>query len=191
MSVLGVIDASLKMWAQVDLKKLVAYSTVQEMNLILFCFCLGNSVSAQLILLFVLAHTLLSTIFFGLVDSVYKRYGSRSVYAVKGVVQTLPLLAYVIFTCCLFFAGLPFTLKFVVEVYVFSQILHFNFFFLAVLIIICNWFGLVFFIKGWLGILFGTPTSLTFMGMSSGELTFYAINLLLLLMLSSYTFILF
>jgi formate hydrogenlyase subunit 3/multisubunit Na+/H+ antiporter MnhD subunit len=36
---LGVLDSSLKMWGQTDLKKLVAYGTVQEMNLIFLAFC--------------------------------------------------------------------------------------------------------------------------------------------------------
>lgn len=35
----GVIDSSLKMWGQTDLKKLVAYGTVQEMNIIFLVFC--------------------------------------------------------------------------------------------------------------------------------------------------------
>jgi formate hydrogenlyase subunit 3/multisubunit Na+/H+ antiporter MnhD subunit len=38
-AMLGVIDASLKMWGQTDLKKLVAYGTIQEMNLIYLVFC--------------------------------------------------------------------------------------------------------------------------------------------------------
>lgn len=190
-SVVGIIDSSLKMWSQVDLKKLVAYGTVQEMNLILFCFCLGNLVSIQLILLFILAHTLLSTIFFGLVDSIYKRFNSRSVYAVKGLSQTTPMLAYSIFICCLFFAGLPFTLKFIVEVYVFSQVMSFNFFFLLILILICNWFGLVFFTKNWLSTIFGTPTTAVYSDISVVEIVFYVISLSLLFLLSFYTFILF
>ena len=37
--VTGVVDASLKMWGQTDLKKLVAYATIQEMNLIFIAFC--------------------------------------------------------------------------------------------------------------------------------------------------------
>ena len=36
---IGVIDSSLKMWGQTDLKKLVAYGTIQEMNLIFLTFC--------------------------------------------------------------------------------------------------------------------------------------------------------
>jgi NADH:ubiquinone oxidoreductase subunit 4 (subunit M) len=37
--IMGVVDASLKMWSQTDLKKLVAYGTIQEMNLIYLIFC--------------------------------------------------------------------------------------------------------------------------------------------------------
>jgi len=36
---IGVVDSSLKMWGQSDLKKLVAYGTIQEMNLIYLVFC--------------------------------------------------------------------------------------------------------------------------------------------------------
>lgn len=36
---LGIIDSSLKMWGQTDLKKLVAYGTIQEMNIIYLVFC--------------------------------------------------------------------------------------------------------------------------------------------------------
>ena len=39
--IMGVLDASLKMWGQLDLKKLVAYGTVQEMNLIYIAFLWG------------------------------------------------------------------------------------------------------------------------------------------------------
>jgi len=35
---MGVIDASMKMWGQMDLKKLVAYGTVREMNIIYIAF---------------------------------------------------------------------------------------------------------------------------------------------------------
>ncbi len=35
--VVGVIDASLKLFSQTDLKKIVAYCTILEMNLIFMC----------------------------------------------------------------------------------------------------------------------------------------------------------
>ena len=41
-AMLGIVDASLKMWGQKILKKLVAYGTIQEMNLIYLTFCWGD-----------------------------------------------------------------------------------------------------------------------------------------------------
>jgi formate hydrogenlyase subunit 3/multisubunit Na+/H+ antiporter MnhD subunit len=37
--IIGIIDSSLKMWGQTDIKKLVAYGTIQEMNIIYLTFC--------------------------------------------------------------------------------------------------------------------------------------------------------
>ena len=37
--IVGIVDSSMKMWGQTDLKKLVAYGTVQEMNIIYLTFC--------------------------------------------------------------------------------------------------------------------------------------------------------
>jgi len=34
LAIVGVVDSSIKMWSQIDLKKLIAYTTVQEMNLL-------------------------------------------------------------------------------------------------------------------------------------------------------------
>jgi NADH:ubiquinone oxidoreductase subunit 5 (subunit L)/multisubunit Na+/H+ antiporter MnhA subunit len=36
---MGALDASYKMWAQTDLKKLVAYGTIQEMSMIYLVLC--------------------------------------------------------------------------------------------------------------------------------------------------------
>jgi formate hydrogenlyase subunit 3/multisubunit Na+/H+ antiporter MnhD subunit len=41
--VLGVLDASVKMWGQIDIKKLIAYATVQEMNIIYLLFVWGDA----------------------------------------------------------------------------------------------------------------------------------------------------
>ena len=38
-AILGILDASMKMWGQTDIKKLVAYGTIQEMNIIYLTFC--------------------------------------------------------------------------------------------------------------------------------------------------------
>lgn len=187
-AVIGVIDSSIKMWAQVDLKKLVAYGTIQEMNLILIGFSLATSSIIKAVSLFILAHTILSTIFFLFADSLYRRFNSRSTTSVRGLLQNYPFLGYTLFICCLFFAGLPFTLKFIVEVFIFLQVFNVNGVVAALLLIICNWFGIISFMKNWFVSLFGSSTFKQQLDISTRELCVYAILCILLIILSLLSF---
>lgn len=182
-AVVGVIDSSLKMWAQVDLKKLVAYGTVQEMNLILVGFILGSGSVVKAAALFILAHTILSTIFFLFADSLYRRFSARSTSSVRGLLQSMPGLGYVLFVCCLFFAGLPFTLKFVVEVFIFTQLFNISLGLVCTCLFICNWFGIISFMKNWFVPLFGSP-KVQSSDISYRELLVYSTLCILLVILS-------
>lgn len=185
LAVIGVLDSSFKMWSQVDLKKLVAYGTVQEMNLILIGFSLATSTAIKASSLFILAHTILSTIFFLMSDSLYRRFSSRSTSSIRGLTQSTPVLGYALFICCLFFAGLPFTLKFIVEVYIFINLFNLNAFLFTLTIIVCNWFGLVSFMKHWFGLLFGNPVQENINDLSYREFIIY-FSLCSLLIIISY-----
>jgi len=61
---IGIVDASLKMWGQTDLKKLVAYATIQEMGLVYLTLCFGDSSAIIGGFVFSVTHALLSAIFF-------------------------------------------------------------------------------------------------------------------------------
>lgn len=187
-SVFGIIDSSIKMWSQVDLKKLVAYGTIQEMNLILITFLIGTSNSIKSGSLFIIAHTLLSTIFFLLSDTIYRRFNTRTTYNTYGLLNNQSVLGYIIFICCIFFSGLPFTLKFIVEVYVYTQLFNTNFTLMFIIILICNWIGLVSFNKHWFYTLFGTPKNTILIDVSLRELYIYLILLVLLFLISFFSF---
>jgi len=64
----GICDVSLKFFTQVDIKKIVAYGTVQEMNLIYLGLLFFSKKSLVYVSLFTLTHAILSTIFFFLVE---------------------------------------------------------------------------------------------------------------------------
>ena len=189
LAVIGVIDSSIKMWSQVDLKKLVAYGTVQEMNLILLGFILGSNSIIKATSLFILAHTILSTIFFLLSDSLYKRFSSRSSTSVRGLLQNAPAFGYLLFICCLLFAGLPFTLKFIVEVYIFVQLFSINSSILTLMLFICNWFGLISFMKNWFIPLFGSNNLNKISDLSIREYFVYCTLCILLFLISYISYI--
>ena len=153
--IIGIVDSSLKMWGQTDLKKLVAYGTVQEMNIIYLTLCWGDSLNVVSGILFCITHALLSVLMFYLVDVIYRRYGSRSVVEVSGILQRTPNLAIAIFVMCIFFSGLPGTLKFTTEFYIFSSFFDFSPFSCLFTFFIANCLGLIGFSKCWFNSIFG------------------------------------
>ena len=151
----GAVDASLKMWGQTDLKKLVAYGTIQEMNLIYLVFLWGDTYSIVGGILFCFTHAFLSTLMFYVVDCVQRRFHSRSVVELSGILNVTPNLGIVILMMCVFYAGLPGTLKFVSEFYIFTGFLEISPFSCFLLMFICNVFGLIGFSKCWFNVTFG------------------------------------
>ena len=151
----SVFDSSLKMWGQNDLKKLVAYCTIQEMNLIFISFCFGDTNLIICGLVFCLTHAFLSSLMFFLVDCIYKRFHSRNVIEVCGLWVVTPNLALSVILMCVFFSGLPGTLKFIVEFILFIGIIDYSFLFCLLFLFVANYLGLVGFTKNWFNAIFG------------------------------------
>lgn len=154
---IGAVDSSLKMWGQIDIKKLVAYCTIQEMNLILLMFLLGDSSSTICGIVFSAAHAFLSAFMFYLVDCIYRRFHSRSIYSVQGLLQVVPNLGIFIIIMCVLYAGLPGTIKFSCEFFIFSTLLENSWLSCIFLMFIVNVLGLIGFSKVWFNIIFGLP----------------------------------
>lgn len=158
--IIGVIDASIKMWGQTDLKKLIAYSTVQEMNLIYLAFCWGDTLAIWGGLLFCITHAFLSSLLFYTVDCVQRRFHTRSVIELSGLLTITPNLGTVIFFNSIFYSGLPGTLKFLSEIYIYSGLAELTPLSLIILMVGCNFLGLIGFCKCWFNVLFGMTAKL-------------------------------
>ena len=153
--IFGVIDSSLKMWGQTDLKKLVAYGTIQEMNLIFLVFCWGDSTAIIIGIIFSATHAFLSALMFFLVDCLYRRFHTRSLVEINGLLHLTPNLGVSILAMCVFFAGLPGTIKFISEFYLFSNFLEISSLACFLLMFLANVLGLIGFSKCWFNAVFG------------------------------------
>lgn len=154
-TIMGVIDASLKMWGQIDLKKLVAYGTVQEMNLIYISFLWGDTNLFIGGILFCVTHAFLSSLMFYLVDCIQRRYHTRIVSEISGILHTTPNLGISILFMQIFYSGLPGTLKFLSEFYIFSGLINTCPLIVVIILIIANFLGLIGFSKCWFNVTFG------------------------------------
>jgi len=155
--VMGIADSSIKMWHQTDVKKLIAYTTVQEMNMLVLPLFWATDASELVVSLFIVTHCLLSTLLFFTVDILTKRFHTRTVTNITGVIQVMPIFGVCMIITLLLFSGLPFTIKFFIEVSVFNLLLSLNPEITLFIIVIANWVGLIGFSKIWLNLLFGKP----------------------------------
>ena len=154
-AIIGVLDASLKMWGQIDLKKLVAYGTIQEMSLLYLVFIWGDTMCFLGGIMLCITHSLLSSLMFFTVDCIQKRYKSRLVSEISGMLHTTPNLGICILIMVVLYSGLPGTLKFISELYIYSGLLEVAPFTCVVLLFGSNFLGLVGFSKCWFNTVFG------------------------------------
>jgi NADH-quinone oxidoreductase subunit M len=91
LSIIGIIFASLNAIRQTDLKRIIAYSSIAHMNLIvlgLFCF---NSIGLEGAILQSISHGFVSGALFFLVGVLYDRYHTRLLFYYGGFVHMMPI----------------------------------------------------------------------------------------------------
>ena len=159
--VIGIVDAVFKLFYQIDLKKLVAYSTVVEMHWLTMCVVSGQSNLMLASFCMLISHALLSTNSFLLVDAVARRFKSRLITEVNGINFLCPKLFLAILLNTLIFLGFPGSLFFV------SEFLFFSFMFdlfpvlTLFLLIFLYLLGPTFFLRSWMNLMFGFSKALS------------------------------
>jgi NADH:ubiquinone oxidoreductase subunit 4 (subunit M) len=157
---IGMIDAIFKLFYQIDLKKLVAYSTVIEMHWLTICVVSGQSSLMLASFCMLISHALLSTNSFLLVDAVARRFKTRLITEISGLNFLCPKLFLAILLNTLIFLGFPGSIFFVAE------FLFFSFFFdlfpiiALYLLLLLYLIGPTFFFRSWMNIMFSYSTSL-------------------------------
>lgn len=157
---IGVVDATFKLFYQIDLKKLVAYSTVVEMHWLTICIVSGQASLMLASFCMLISHALLSTNSFLLVDAIGRRFKTRLITEINGVNFLCPKLFLISLVNLLIFLGFPGSIMFVAE------ILFFSFFFdlypllALVFIVLLYLIAPTVFFRSWMNALFGSSTHL-------------------------------
>lgn len=157
---IGITDAVFKLFYQIDLKKLVAYSTVVEMHWLTICIVSGQSSLMLASFCMLISHALLSTNSFLLVDAIGRRFKTRLITEINGVNFLCPKLFLVSLVNLLIFLGFPGSIMFVAE------ILFFSFFFdlypllCLIFIVLLYFLAPTVFFRSWMNALFGSSAHL-------------------------------
>jgi len=115
LSVIAVIYASLVALAQIDMKKLVAYSSVAHMGLVTMGTFAVTSEGVDGAIIQMLSHGLVSAALFLCVGVLYDRLHTHEIMRFGGLVERMPAYAFVFMVFTLAAVGLPGTSGFVGE----------------------------------------------------------------------------
>ena len=169
MALIGILEAVARIGAQVDLKRVVALTTVVEANWMALCLVSGVSALETVGYWLLFMHCLTTTSEFYLVEALYRRYGTRNILCLGGLGHAYPTLWRFSLCTTLVTIGFPGSSLFAAKVVFLSSMagmsmplfLVLGFFFLVILPLL--------FIRIWVPIWFGQGHK----GGAGGDITTY------------------
>ncbi|HEV2429022.1 MAG TPA: NADH-quinone oxidoreductase subunit M [Thermoplasmata archaeon] len=111
----SIIWGSVIALAQRDLKRLVAYSSINHMGIVLLAIAVGSSLGITAAVLLMFAHGVVSGLLFMVSGSVHHTFGTRDIRAVSGLTPSAPALSTLVMIGSLASLGLPALISFPAE----------------------------------------------------------------------------
>jgi hydrogenase-4 component F len=104
---LSVAAAAFFMFVQRDIKRLLAYSSMENIGLVVLAFGLGGPIGIFAGLLHALNHSLVKALMFCTTGNILIKYRSRSLDQIKGMLQAIPASSALLFLGALALVGTP------------------------------------------------------------------------------------
>ncbi len=111
----SIIWGSVVSLAQRDLKRMVAFSSINHMGIVLLAIALGSSLGLLAAVLLMFAHGIVSALLFMTAGTVHHTYGTRDIASLGGLTPTNPTLATLLMAGSLASLGLPALIGFPAE----------------------------------------------------------------------------
>nr|BBC77744.1 NADH dehydrogenase subunit 4 [Nitzschia sp. NIES-3581] len=119
-SLVGIVYTSLTAIRQTDFKRIIAYTSVAHMNVVMLGIFSFNNVGIEGALLQSLSHGFVASALFVIIGVVYERYKTRLVKYYGGFVHTMPLYVSIFLFFTMANIGLPGTSGFIGEFLIFA-----------------------------------------------------------------------
>jgi NADH-quinone oxidoreductase subunit M len=127
LSLVGILNASLSAIRQNDIKRVIAYSSIAHMNLIVLGIFSNNKYGLDGAIYLMLGHGLISTALFFCVGVLYDRYHTRLIQYYGGLLQIMPKFTTLLMLFMFANMGFPGTMNFIGEFLIFVGIFQNNF----------------------------------------------------------------
>lgn len=184
LGIISVIYASIVTVRQVDIKKIIAYSSVAHMGISLLGVFSGSLQGVQGSYFLMLSHGIISSGLFAGVGVIYDRYHTRLLNYYGGLVNFMPILATLFFLLILGNVSFPFTSSFIAEFLIFVGIFQVNTF-ITLLALVSTLFGVIYSFWVYVRIFFGPVSEfiVSFSDVNDREFGYLFILVLMMLML--------
>nr|UYE98421.1 NADH deshydrogenase subunit 4 [Dolichovespula flora] len=137
LGILGGIVMSMVCLIQVDMKMLVAYSSVVHMSLLISGIVTMTKIGFIGSLMMMIAHGLCSSGMFYLVNINYERFGSRLIYLNKGTLSIYPTLTMFWFLFCSSNLSAPVSLNLISEIFLLIGLVSWSILLIMFLMLYC------------------------------------------------------
>lgn len=127
LGIISSIYASITTLRHIDIKKLIAYSSIAHMGLLLIALSNLSSLGIKGFLFLLISHGLVSSLLFLLIGSLYVRTNTRYLLYYKGLVNTMPLLSSFFFITLLLNSSIPPSFSFLAEFLIFQSTFLYEF----------------------------------------------------------------
>ncbi len=110
MLLLGLISLGLScafILVQKDLKRLLAYSSIEHIGIISVAFGLGSPLAVAAGLLHIFNHAVTKSLMFFSAGNIISAYGKHNMNAIRGVLKVLPFTGFVVLIGCFALTGFP------------------------------------------------------------------------------------
>ncbi len=125
--VLSIVYASLTTLRQIDMKRIIAYSSIAHMNVIVLGLFSNTQQGLEGAIYLMIAHGVVSSALFFCVGVLYDKYHTRLLKYYGGLTQTMPLFAVLFFIFSLANMSFPGTSNFIGELLILTGVLQSNF----------------------------------------------------------------
>nr|YP_010954456.1 NADH dehydrogenase subunit 4 [Tropilaelaps mercedesae]WMV02019.1 NADH dehydrogenase subunit 4 [Tropilaelaps mercedesae] len=136
LSLVGSLYISIMCMSQVDLKMLIAYSSVSHMGLVILGLMSGSMWGLQGSLIMMISHGLCSSLMFFMSNLLYLRFYTRNLILLKGMMKIFPFFSLFWFFSCSFNMGMPPSMNMLGEILLMGSILKYSFLFVFLIILI-------------------------------------------------------
>jgi NADH-quinone oxidoreductase subunit M len=127
LSLLGIFYIGIITLVQEDLKKIIAYSSVAHMNLVIIALFSNNLEAFQSSIVVMISHGIVSGGLFYIIGALYNVSHTRSLFEHGGLASVMPLFTFFFLTLTFANISLPGTISFVGEFLIFQSIINYSY----------------------------------------------------------------